>query len=106
MESSIKVSVHRAPSLVQVTVDGELDLLTGPVLSASLEPVVAEAPALLVLDLGGVRFIDAAGLRAVVVQARALSEAGGQLVLSRPSPMLQRMLAVLGLEPVLPVRER
>ena len=106
MEPSIRVSVRRAPCLVQVTVDGELDLLTGPVLRASLEPVVAEAPALLVLDLGGVRFIDAAGLRPVLVQALALSAAGGQLVLSRPSPMLQRMLAVLGLEPVLPVRER
>jgi anti-anti-sigma factor len=68
-----------------VVVAGELDLVGAAVLRKRL----TRAPAVVVLDLRGVTFIDAAGLRAL--------EAVPGLVLRGPSNVVLRLFDLLGL---------
>ena len=56
-----------------VTLAGELDQATVPDLKAKLDPVTAEAEALLI-DLERCDFIDSSGLRVVVGETYPLSE--------------------------------
>ena len=54
-----------------VTVNGELDMLTVPMLDACVRQQLAAAPAHLILDLEPVRFLASKGLNSLL-QARAL----------------------------------
>ncbi|MCU1346623.1 MAG: anti-sigma factor antagonist [Acidimicrobiia bacterium] len=75
-----------------VTVSGELDVATGPLLAQALRAEAARATGGIGLDLRAVTFMDAAGLRAVVDAANALGQRGQQLTLSRPSHSVRRLL--------------
>ena len=82
-------------------VSGELDLMTGPALESRLDRLMATAiPAGLVLDLQGVTFMDAGGLRTIV---RSANRYGDCIALQRPSPPVSRVLRIVGLDDSLPI---
>jgi anti-sigma B factor antagonist len=58
-----------------LTVLGDLDLLTAPVLAEAVEKALA-TPAPLVLDLTGTTFLDSSGAREIARAARAAARAG------------------------------
>lgn len=76
---------------------GEVDAHTAPELAAHLDPLPGDAGTDVVLDLGGVDFIDSSGLRVLVEANRTATEADRRLVLRSPSPAVQRLLEISGL---------
>ena len=71
-----------------------------PLLEENLAPLRAELDACLasgrmrvVLDLGGVQFIDSHGLEFLVDAARKLRAAGGRLKLANPNPLCSEILS-------------
>ncbi|HEY4452327.1 MAG TPA: STAS domain-containing protein [Solirubrobacteraceae bacterium] len=52
---------------------GELDVASAPVLESALMDICAIPPSELVVDMGGVEFVDSAGFNAIL-RARALCE--------------------------------
>jgi len=87
-----------------VSVGGELDLYSAPQLRAELEALAIE-PAEVVLDLGGVTFVDSTALGAILASARILREAGGGLALAAADDGTRKLLALVGVDRVLPVYE-
>ena len=83
-----------------VTVRGELDLATAPLLSACLTGVLAQRPRQLTVDLASLAFIDCAGL-APIVAARRVLPPGRPLILSSPTPAARFLLRLTGLDRVL-----
>ena len=77
-----------------VTLEGELDLLTGGGLADWL---AAMAGSTVVIDLQRVTFIDSAGIGALVRARNQLSAAGNDLVLTRPPSNIRRLFEVTGL---------
>ncbi len=104
-DPSVSVVARRTRGRLWTCVQGDLDLATADHLRALLDPLVAEAPELLVVDLTGVRFVDVTGLRALLDVARAQGAGGREVVLAHPSAMLRRMVAVLHLERDLPFQD-
>jgi anti-anti-sigma factor len=86
-------------------VAGELDLATADLLRARVREVLAPGSGVqrLVLDLGGLEFMDVTGLGALLEARRKASEVGGSLVLRRPRPMVVRILNLLELDDALQV---
>lgn len=82
-----------------VTLRGELDLATAPLLSACLTGVVAQQPRRLTVDLASLAFIDCAGL-APIVRARGALPPGRPLILSSPPPTARLLLRLTGLDHV------
>lgn len=74
-------------------VRGEIDLVTGEAFERALARVDTD----LVVNLGEVVFIDAAGLRALAVTADRLGRRGRLFRLERPPPHVRRLLTVLDL---------
>ncbi len=79
-----------------LVVRGELDAYSAPLLADRLAISAAEGDAVR-LDLSGIDFIDSSGLRALVDGHQQSEAAGRRLVLSRPSPVVTRLLEISGL---------
>src|SRR5690348_7681924 len=60
----------------------------------------------LLLDLSGISFMDCAGLRALVLTQRRAGMRGGSLSLIAESPAVRRIIDLLGVRDLFPVRER
>jgi RND superfamily putative drug exporter len=80
---------------VHVTLTGELDTATVERFAGSLAVVEAEAPAVLVIDLRGLTFMDSAGLRELFQARRRASAADRRLVLVKGSDPIDRVLEIV-----------
>lgn len=98
-----EVAVRFGGEEVVVAATGEVDLLTAPHLSVVVTAVAARGPAVVILDLGAVTFMDAAGLRIIARGAEQLTRRGGRLVLRAPSRLVGRLLEITGLEAVVEI---
>ena len=83
-----------------VLAEGDIDLATAGILRDALARALEDS-ALLVVDVGGVGFIDSSGLNALVWGYWEAEKAGGSLRIRRPSPMLCRLLEITALESLL-----
>lgn len=86
-----------------LTVRGELDMWSGPQLDDCLIDLAALGRSRVVLDVAGLRFCDAAGIR-ILLRGEARARArGGWLRLAGADSRLRRVLQIVGLTEVLPV---
>jgi anti-anti-sigma factor len=78
-----------------VALRGELDASTCRGLGDQL---IGTAGELIVVDLSHLTFVDSSGLGAIHAARRRAIRDGGNLVVSRPSPMVHRVLEITGLD--------
>ena len=83
---------------VTVSLRGELDLSSVGKVQEELRRVEAEGPAVLVLDLSNLTFLDSTGLRTVVTADERARENGRRLVVVRGPDAVQRVFAITRLE--------
>lgn len=87
-----------SPAAARVAVTGEVDLATADALRDRLLAVLQEhGPALLGVDLAGVTFMDCTGIGALVAVRNIAFRTGCQVRITRPQPMVRRILEVTGL---------
>jgi anti-sigma B factor antagonist len=92
----LRIEVRNEPDRVVLALHGELDLLGAPSLQSEIEKVEAGTPAIIVLDLQDLQFIDSAGLR-VILAAHERSRGNGQeLALTRGPEQVQRLFTIAG----------
>ncbi|MGA5273634.1 STAS domain-containing protein [Streptomyces cellulosae] len=88
-----------------VVVTGGVDLHTAPVLRAEALTAMTRGARHLVLDMGGVDFVDSTGLSTLVVLLHATQDAGGSLRVACVPARLVRMVTMTGIAELLPVHE-
>lgn len=79
-----------------VSLAGELDIATVDDFRGCAAPLVARGFGRLLLDMSDVDFLDSTGLSAMLELQRQAAEAGGQVILRRPSPFVRRVLDLSG----------
>jgi anti-anti-sigma factor len=91
---NFNIEIRTADGVRHVAVSGELDLATAPALAGELSQACALATA---IDLAGVTFLDARGLR-VLISAYEWSNrsCGPGLRLVRPSQAVRRLFELTG----------
>lgn len=96
--------VERAdrPPAAVLTVYGEVDMLTAPLLTAAVDEALAGAPSVLVVDLAAVYFLASAGLTALVTITQH-REAGASLRIVASGRATVRPIQLTGLERTLPL---
>jgi anti-sigma B factor antagonist len=99
---STELSTRDCDGHVVVTLSGELDMLDAGLVTAGLAAAVARAPQVIV-DLGGLEFIDCSGVTALVRGRKLARHAGGELRLAAPRPPVLLVLTVTRLAGVIPV---
>ncbi|MFI7602018.1 STAS domain-containing protein [Actinoplanes sp. NPDC049681] len=88
---------------VVVTVRGNLDLDTAPVLRTTMDQVLERPHPRVVVDLSGVDFCDSTGLSAFVLGHQRAAASGGWVRLAAPGEWLHGLLRTVGLVPTLAV---
>jgi anti-anti-sigma factor len=84
-------------SQVLVRVEGELDLVTAPVLERHLAGAVGRGRPRIVVDLAAVPFLDVRGLDTIVAADAAARRAGSALVVRGGGELLVRLVEVCDL---------
>jgi anti-sigma B factor antagonist len=92
----LRVDVHLGPDRVVLRLHGELDLLGAPLLEEEIEKVEADAPAIVVLDLQDLQFVDSAGLRVILAAHERSRGQGKELALTPGSEQVQRLFTIAG----------
>jgi anti-anti-sigma factor len=80
---------------VSIRVKGELDMAATPALTEAIRG--ASGSSRIVLDLGGVTFLDSSAIGALVAAGRELHEGGGRLAIGQRSDIVNRVLEITGL---------
>jgi anti-anti-sigma factor len=96
--TTFEVTTTDRPDGVHVALSGELDLASAPKLDDELKHVEDRGPALIVLDLQELSFMDSSGLRALLSADARAREAGRRLVLVRGDERVQRVLRITRLD--------
>ncbi|MEU9433894.1 STAS domain-containing protein [Streptomyces sp. NPDC048252] len=93
-----QLTVHRhvRRNRALITLSGEVDLDSAPLLCASLERCLRDGIHTVDVDLTSVRFCDCSGLNTFLRAAQQATVAGGALRLHHPPPTLARMLELTG----------
>jgi anti-anti-sigma factor len=85
-----------------VTLVGRLDILGAEKIDLPLA-VVAGSRTSIVIDMGEVDFIASIGIRHLVLAAKTVARRAGKVVLLDPTPAVSEVLAISGLESLLPI---
>jgi anti-sigma B factor antagonist len=91
-------------SVPVVVVAGDVDLATAPVLAGTIREAIASGSPV-VVDLGAVNFIDAAGIGVMAEAADEARADGTVVVLRRPSQAVRRVMDIVALNGALPIEE-
>jgi anti-sigma B factor antagonist len=96
--ANIEISTRLDPEGARVvSVAGELDSSNVEQLDALMSTLAQNPPQRLIFELGGLRFMDSAGI-AVLVRAAGKT---GVVQIRNPSPIVRRVIEVTGLTGVL-----
>ncbi|XVQ84091.1 STAS domain-containing protein [Microbispora siamensis] len=84
--------------MTRIIACGEIDISTsGRLYSGVLEVLRRQRPSRIEVDLAGVTFLDASGVRALLMSQTAAAEVGCRLTLVKPGRMAHRVLQIVGL---------
>ena len=90
--------IDRLPQGTVIRARGEIDLHYQPEFQRALLEVCREEPAILVIDLSKVDYMDSSGVGTLVQVARQIKDSGGKLVLAAPTPRVKRILEITRLD--------
>jgi anti-sigma B factor antagonist len=85
-----------------VTAPEEVDITNAPELRAALQAAAATGSPAFVVDMTRTRFCDSAGLRVLVDAHKRAAAAGGAVLLAVPAAAVLRILAITGIDQVIP----
>jgi anti-sigma B factor antagonist len=90
--------LRESDGAVVLVLRGEVCLITAPVLGRCIDDVLDAGERHLVIDLGGVTLLAAAGVSAIVAGARRLRAVDGALALRNATDLVGRVVAITGLD--------
>jgi RND superfamily putative drug exporter len=91
----LRIDVAERADGLHVSLAGDLDLTTAEQLGARLRDLESSAPAVTILDLRGLRFMDSTGIAQLFQARRRASAEGRRLVVVKGSEPIDRILEIV-----------
>ena len=95
---NLNVISERKGDTIHLSLSGELDIASAPGIEEALQEAEAQNPAVILLDLRKLEFMDSTGLRTVLSADARAREAGRRLVVVRGDENIQRVFEVTRLD--------
>ncbi|MDF1702493.1 MAG: STAS domain-containing protein [Planctomycetota bacterium] len=96
----MKLEKHRYEDVIILKFTGEFDTFNLPAFSERIDRMIAAGDNQFVMDLRLLKFINSAALGYLIKTRKVLKDAGGGMVLARPSKFVKKTLSTLGLDDV------
>ena len=97
------LSVEKQNQTAIVAAGGRLDAAGAPELETRCKALILEGSSRLLLDLAKVEYVSSAGLRSLLVLAKAVKSAGGALALCSLVPAVRDVMTISGFDNILPL---
>ncbi len=98
--TGLNVRVETREQTVIVSPDGDIDLTASPVLRQELQKVQKNHPARLVVDLGGVTYMDSSGVATLVEAMQVSRRQSSDMVICRLQERVQSIFEIARLDTV------
>jgi len=95
-QDQLLIDVRQDKGRAVLSLRGELDLASAPLLQAELDSSQIESASMLVLDLEELTFIDSTGLRVLLTAYEHSQGRGQEFAVTQGSPQVQRLLSITG----------
>ena len=99
----MELTVDKQNQVSIVAASGKLDAAGAPVLEARCKALIQEGANRLLLDFAQVEYVSSAGLRSLLVLAKAVKSAGGGLALCGLVPAVRDVMTISGFDNILPL---
>jgi anti-sigma B factor antagonist len=97
-ESQLQITEHQADDVTVLTLSGQMLLDDGDLaFRRQIHDVLSRGHRKIVVDLGGVTYIDSAGIGMMAGKLKTVREAGGAMKLVQLTGKTQRLLAMVKL---------
>ncbi len=96
----LDIHVTKQQQVTLVVVNGRVDSLNAGELGLSLSSAIDDGSTQIVLDLAQVAYMSSAGLRELVSAFKKVRRISGDLRLAQPSPRVQEVLEMAGLDTI------
>ena len=94
MQDQLLIDVRHDKGRAVLSLRGELDLASAPLLQTEIQNSEIAAAGMLVLDLQELKFIDSTGLRVLLAAHESSRERGQEFAITPGSPQVQRLLSI------------
>ena len=102
MEENLKISC--VGETLTAALSGEIDHHRAVSVRAGIdEAMYRELPKTLIIDIGGVDFMDSSGLGLILGRYTKAKEIGTMLVIRHPSPRAEKMLKMAGIDRIIKI---
>lgn len=101
----LRVDVSEDRDVTVVTLAGDIDLHTAPMLRDALDKLFVDGRRVVVLDVSAVEFLDSSALGTLVAAHHSFTQDGGALRVACPQPHAQKVFRITRLAEVVPVFE-
>ena len=97
----MKLSIEKQGEVAILNAGGRLDAGGASEFETQGKTLIRDGSKRLLLDLAGVEYISSAGLRSLLVLAKAAKAAGSSLVLCNLSPAVREVMTISGFDNIL-----
>ncbi len=103
-EADLEIGERREDGAVVLSLAGRLDGVGAPVLMGRISAAIGRGTVRLVLDCEGMSYVNSAGLRSLLIAAKACRQEGGALIIAALAPQCRSVMAMSGFLSVLDCR--
>ncbi len=97
------IGAQKQDGVMVFTLTGRLDAQTAPEAEEAIKGWLADGELKLVGDLSGLDYISSAGLRVLLMTAKALQRAGGRLCLFGLQASVKQVFDIAGFSSIIPL---
>ncbi len=101
----MKISTSTIGDAIVVAAEGELDIVSAPNLDTAVIAAISEPHNKVVLDLGGVTFMDSTGLGIVVRALKRCREIERKFLVVVTNDRVLKVFEITGLNTLIPISE-
>jgi stage II sporulation protein AA (anti-sigma F factor antagonist) len=98
------VTCQKEGEILYVGIDGDIDHHSAKYIRETIDKeIFLTRPRVMVLELSEVDFMDSSGLGLILGRYTRMREVGGLLKLSNPTPQTVKILALAGVDKLIPI---
>jgi anti-sigma B factor antagonist len=92
LQIAVSPAAEAEPAIVVLS--GEMDVVSTASFGEAMTELEGSSPDRVIIDIGGLTFIDSSGINALVQAARTIESRGGRAVLASPVSHVQRVFDI------------